>query len=270
MGFGLRGVRREDHLETAISRLILKHSLEDWLQLTSCDAVVVGAGPAGMTAAWRLSELGFKTVIFERRLGFGGGIGGGGMLFHKILVEREAEELLKEMGARSKPSEDERFLVVDASELMAKLASKALDSGAKIINGVIVEDIIYRSNPLRISGAVVTWSAIKLAGLHVDPLFVESKALIDATGHDAEVLRIASRKIPELSLEISGEASADAEVGEKLVVEKTGRVAPGLYAAGMAVAALHRIPRMGPIFGGMLLSGEKVARVVASDLRKQG
>ena len=30
--------------------------------------------------------MGLKTVVFERRLSFGGGIGGGGMLFHKIVV----------------------------------------------------------------------------------------------------------------------------------------------------------------------------------------
>ena len=35
----------------------------------------------------------------------------------------------------------------------------------------------------------------------------------------------------------------------------------------MAVAALHGTPRMGPIFGGMLLSGKKVAEAILSDVK---
>jgi len=56
---------------------------------------------------------------------------------------------------------------------------------------------------------------------------------------------------------------------ERLVVEKTGEVCPGLYVAGMAVAALHGTPRMEPIFGGMLLSGEKAAKLITERLKKR-
>jgi len=34
----------------------------------------------------------------------------------------------------------------------------------------------------------------------------------------------------------------------------------------MAVAALHGLYRMGPIFTGMLLSGRRIAEIVSSDL----
>ena len=58
-----------------------------------------------------------------------------------------------------------------------------------------------------------------------------------------------------------------AEVGEKEIVENTKEVCPGLLAAGMAANAVCGSPRMGPIFGGMLLSGRKAAEL-ALDLLK--
>ncbi|MEO0247894.1 MAG: ribose 1,5-bisphosphate isomerase, partial [candidate division WOR-3 bacterium] len=36
----------------------------------------------------------------------------------------------------------------------------------------------------------------------------------------------------------------------------------GLYVAGMAACACFGGPRMGPIFGGMLLSGRKLAEIL--------
>ncbi|TDA37601.1 MAG: ribose 1,5-bisphosphate isomerase, partial [Candidatus Methanomethylicota archaeon] len=47
----------------------------------------------------------------------------------------------------------------------------------------------------------------------------------------------------------------------------TREIVPGLFAAGMAVAAIDKTPRMGPIFGGMLLSGEKVAQLVIEKIK---
>jgi thiamine thiazole synthase len=49
------------------------------------------------------------------------------------------------------------------------------------------------------------------------------------------------------------------EVGERLTVDATQEIYPGLIVAGMAANAATRAPRMGPIFGGMLLSGKKAA-----------
>jgi len=77
------------------------------------------------------------------------------------------------------------------------------------------------------------------------------------------ILAIASRKIPELNIPVLGEKSMWASLAEELMVKNTGELCLGLYAAGMAVAAVHQTPRMGPIFGGMLLSGKKVAGVIA-------
>jgi thiamine thiazole synthase len=255
-------------LEERISRAIMRGAMSDWLKLSSVDVIITGAGPSGMVAAKYIAENGLSAVVFERRLSFGGGIGGGGMLFHKIAVDGSATMILRDFGVRFERDAEEDLYVLDASELMAKLAAGAIDAGAKIILGVNVEDVIYRESPLRIEGVVIQWSAVTMSGLHVDPLFIRSRAVVDATGHDAEVLRIVAKKIPEAQLSIHGEKSAHSELSEKVVVEGTGRVLPGLYVAGMSTAALYGLPRMGPIFSSMLLSGKKVAEAILSDLKQ--
>jgi thiamine thiazole synthase len=51
-----------------------------------------------------------------------------------------------------------------------------------------------------------------------------------------------------------------AEVAEDTIVKNSKEVCAGLYTCGMCANAVFGGPRMGPVFGGMLLSGEKVAR----------
>jgi thiamine thiazole synthase len=252
--------------EAAISRYIIKATMEDWERIVNSDVVIVGAGPAGMTAAYYLAKEGLRTVLFERRLSFGGGIGGGAMLFHRIVIESPADEILKSFGIRLSKVDDEIY-VVDSAEFMAKLATAAIDAGAKFIHGVTVDDVIFRENPLRVAGVAVEWTATQMASLHTDPLFISSKAVVDATGHDAEVISVAARKIPELGIVVPGERPAYSESAEQLVYDNTGMVAPGLYAAGMAVTEVKNLPRMGPIFGGMVLSGYKVAKEIIREIR---
>lgn len=256
-------------LEVRISRAIWKSTAEDWLKYSDVDVVIAGAGPSGLTAAKYLAGRGLRVLILERRLSFGGGIGGGGMLLHKVVVDERALPVLRDFNVKCESLPEYNLSVVDAAELMAKLAVGAIDAGAKIITGVSVEDLIVRESPLRVRGVVVQWSAVQLSGLHVDPIFVAARAVVDATGHDAEVLRVLERKNPGVGLRVLGERSAWAEEAENLVVERAGRVIDGLYVAGMAVAALHGLYRMGPIFTGMLLSGRRVAEEILRDLSRE-
>jgi thiamine thiazole synthase len=104
-----------------------------------------------------------------------------------------------------------------------------------------------------------------MAGLHVDPLAIRARVVIDATGHSSEICRIVEKKIgARLNTRtggVIGEKPMWAEVGEKEILENTKEVYPGLIVAGMAANAVFGSPRMGAIFGGMLLSGKRAAEV---------
>jgi thiamine thiazole synthase len=82
---------------------------------------------------------------------------------------------------------------------------------------------------------------------------------------------VVQRKVPGKLMtpsgKIEGEKSMWAEKAETLTLENTREVFPGLYVAGMAANATFGGPRMGPIFGGMLLSGEKAAQELIQRLK---
>ena len=251
--------------EVIISKAITESYLKDLLDSMELEVAIVGAGPSGMAAAYYLAKNGVKTAIFERKLSVGGGIWGGGMMFNRIVVQTEGKGILDEFGIAAKEYQ-KGYYIADAVEVASVLCSQAIKAGARVFNLLSVEDVMIREDD-RITGLVINWSAVSLANLHVDPLAIRAKLVIDATGHAAEVCHIVSKKTGA-KLEIRGEKSMWAEVGEKEIVKNTKEVYPGLLVAGMAVNAVFGHPRMGPIFGGMLLSGKKAAKLAIDMLKK--
>jgi thiazole biosynthesis enzyme len=251
--------------EIIISRAITKSYLDEFTDYMEVDAAVVGGGPAGLTAAYYLSRLGIKVALYERKLSIGGGMWGGGMMFNKIVVQEEALPILDEFAIAYREYHP-GYYVADSIESVAALCYHAVKAGTRIFNLVSVEDVMIREND-RVTGLVLNWSAVEMANLHVDPLTIRSRYVIDATGHDAEVCslltRKTGRKVSSATGEVMGEKPMWAELAEKETVERTGEIFPGLLAAGMTVNAVHGLPRMGPIFGGMLLSGRKAAEIAA-------
>lgn len=255
--------------EVIISRAIIEGYARELLNYSEVDVAIVGGGPAGLSAGYFLGKKGIKTALFERRLSVGGGMWGGGMMFNKIVVQSEAREILDEFGI-SYQEYKKGYYVADSIESVSSLCYYAVKAGTRIFNLISVEDVMIREND-RVTGLVLNWSAVELAKLHVDPLTIKARLVIDATGHDAEVCNLVCRKIgKKLSTptgDVMGEKSMWAEIGEKEIVSFTREVYPGLMVAGMVVNAVFGLPRMGPIFGGMLLSGRQAAEIAANLLR---
>jgi thiamine thiazole synthase len=251
--------------EVDITRLIVKNAVDDFLNYLEIDVAIAGGGPSGLVAAKSLAEKKVKVALFEKKLSIGGGMWGGGMMFPKIVIQEEARPILDEYEIAY--AEEGDLFVAGSIESVVKLTAKAIDAGAQIFNGISIEDVIIRESG--VSGLVLNWSAVEKAGLHVDPLAIRSRYCVDATGHPAEVCRIVQRKVGKLSTpsgEIEGEGSMWAEKSESLVVDNTKEAYPGLYVTGMAANAVFGAPRMGPIFGGMLLSGKRVAELILDRL----
>lgn len=255
--------------EITISRAITESFMKDFIEAMEVDVAIAGAGPAGMTAAYYLAKAGMKTVIFEKQLRVGGGMPGGGMMFNRIVLQEQGKKLLDEFGVATKEYQ-EGYFIADSLETISVICSKAIKAGTKIFNLVTVEDVMIREDD-RITGLVLNWTAVEMANLHVDPLAIRARAVIDATGHSSEVCQVVVRKIgPKLNTRtgcVIGEKPMWAEVGEDEIMENTKEVYPGLTVAGMAANAVYGSPRMGAIFGGMLLSGKKAAEQILSQCR---
>jgi len=252
--------------EADITLAITDEFLKDFKDCIKSDCIIVGAGPSGLVAARELSKRGRKVVVIESNNYLGGGFWIGGYLMNKLTVRHPGEKILKELNVPLKEVEKGLF-VADGPHACSKLIASACEAGAKIINMTKFDDIVIRDGT--ISGAVINWtpvSALPRAITCVDPVALESKVVIDATGHDAVVADALGRRG---LLKLEGFGGMWVDRSEEAIVENTKEVFPGLIVCGMAVATVFGVPRMGPTFGGMLISGLKAAEIADDLLKKQ-
>ena len=253
-----------------ITKAIVERYTNKFVESLNQDVIIAGAGPAGLTTAYYLAKKGYKVSVFERKLSIGGGMWGGGMMFNEIVVGEDGKKLLDEFEIKSEKY-DEGYYTADSVEATSTICSKAVKAGVKVFNCISVEDVMIDKGD--VCGVVINWSAVEAANLHVDPLSVRSKFVVEATGHSLEVLHILEKKI-EGNLftktgKIIGEKSMNADVGERTVVENTKEIFNNVYVVGMAANAAFGTNRMGPIFGGMLLSGKKLADILIERLEQE-
>jgi thiamine thiazole synthase len=250
--------------EKEITRAIASEFLATLTKFAESDVIVAGAGPAGLMAAKELVKKGLRVVVIERNNYLGGGFWIGGYLFNTITVRAPAHKVLQELGVPVKEHIPGLY-VADGPHACSKLIAATCDSGAKFLNMTFIDDVVLREKN-RVGGVVINWTPVMALPREltcVDPVGIESKYVIDATGHDAAVVRLLERRG---LLKVPGHGAMWVERSEDLVVEHTGEVYPGLVVAGMSVTTTYGLPRMGPTFGSMLLSGLRAAEVVYEKL----
>ena len=258
-------------IENVISNAIVQSFSKKFSDHLVLDAAIVGGGPSAMVAARYLAEAGKKVAVFERKLAPGGGTWGGGMLFNEVVVQDPALHILDKFNIRHTPIADaDGYHTLDSVEMASALIYGAVHAGAKIFNSMSVEDIVFKAG--KVNGLVINWTPVERLGMHVDPLTVIADAVIDGTGHPSEIIKMATDKamiaIDTPSGKIEGERPMWVDSGEASTVENTKEYFPGLFACGMSANNCSGGYRMGPIFGGMLLSGKKAAELVINFLNK--
>jgi thiamine thiazole synthase len=255
-----------DVSEKEITRAIATMFNETMEEYTDSDVIIIGAGPAGLTAARDLAKNKIRTLLIEQNNYIGGGYWVGGYMMNPVTVRAPAQKIWDELGVPYRKITDGLYATW-GPHACSKLIASACDAGVRFLQLTKFDDLILK-NKNHVGGVVVNWmpvSALPRNITCVDPVALESKIVIDASGHDSVAVK---RLMDRGYVKWKGMDPLWVEGSEEAVVSNTGEIFPGLIATGMSVTETHGLPRMGPTFGSMLLSGRKAAEIALNKLRE--
>ncbi|MGB7955037.1 MAG: sulfide-dependent adenosine diphosphate thiazole synthase [Candidatus Nitrosopolaris sp.] len=254
-----------DVTETEITRTISTMFNETINEYANCDVIIIGAGPAGLTASRELGRMGARTLVIEQNNYLGGGYWVGGYMMNPVTVRAPAQKVWDELGVPYRRINDGLYATW-GPHACSKLVAAACDAGVRFLQLTKFDDLVMKNK--RVCGVVVNWmpvSALPRNITCVDPIGLECKIVIDASGHDSVAVK---RLMDRGYVKWKGMDPMWVEGSEDAVVNYTDEVFPGLIASGMSVTETHGLPRMGPTFGSMLLSGKRAAEVAMGKLKE--
>jgi len=256
--------------EAQVSRAMIKRYFNTMYERAVSDVVIVGAGSAGLSCAYRLASdrPDLKITIIEANVAPGGGAWLGGQLMTPMVIRKPADRFLREIGVEY---EDEgAFVVVKHAALFTStLLSKVLAMpNVVLMNATAVEDLIIHKDfegKQRVAGVVTNWTLVALnhdTQSCMDPNTITAPVIISATGHDGPMGAFSAKRLVSAGLlkELGNMRGLDMNRAEPAIVNGTREVTPGLILTGMELSEHDGSNRMGPTFGAMIASGIKAAK----------
>jgi len=173
------------------------------------------------------------------------------------------------------------FVVVKHAALFTStLLSRVLaQPNVRLFNATAVEDLIMKpveGGGQRVAGVVTNWTLVALnhdTQSCMDPSTISARVVVSTTGHDGPMGAFTAKRLQSAKMlpskhqgELGNMRALDMNRAEEAIVQATREVVPGMVIAGMELAELDGINRMGPTFGAMFMSGVKAAQLTISAL----
>ena len=130
-----------DAKEVEITRAIAEEFYSVLQERAESDVIIIGAGPAGLTAARELSLMGYKILVIEQNNYLGGGYWLGGYMMNPVTVRAPAQKIWDELGIPYKKVGEGLYLT-PGPHAVSKLIAAACDAGVKFLNLTKFDDLV--------------------------------------------------------------------------------------------------------------------------------